>query len=642
MNTIVLDFETRSDVDLTSCGVYNYLASEAADIVCLGWKRKNGYPQLWTPGDPPPDFDPSNSTIYAHNAWFDYSVWNRLGVRLHGFKPWPIQNTVDTQALCGRFGLPMKLDKIGEVLRLKTRKDGRGKRLITLITQPPFKYTQQDIEDFYEYCLQDVETLEALIDALPATRLSKEEQEVWALTCKINETGLPIDRESVRQILSVTTRYAASQQELIPEITNGFLYSAKQTVKGVEWCKRNGVCIPDMKAETVAAFLGRGDLPEAVTKFLNLRQELSLSSVAKYAKLHALTTKDSRLHENLRYHAAATGRWGGMGFQAHNLPRAKIKGDIEEEIEKYFTFDIIEEDPLLSAKALLRSMIQAPEGRILHVADYSSIEYVLLMWQVRNVEALARFAEGKCQYKDMAADILGVPYEEITKSQRQFGKPIVLGCGYGLGAGGLIGYAEGYGVEMDVDDAEHAVGAFRKKYPEVPKFWYKGKDAAVAAIMNVGIPYTVKDNTFTAIIDRNKQAWLQLRLPSGRCLYYYEPELVEDKYGVAPSHMGIDSKTKQWVRQRLTPGRITENIIQALARDILAFGKMSLDRAGYDVVLSVHDEVVVEAPDEGATGNEEHFRKIVHHLTRLPDWAKKPLELPLRAEGFTARRYRKD
>jgi DNA polymerase len=215
---------------------------------------------------------------------------------------------------------------------------------------------------------------------------------------------------------------------------------------------------------------------------------------------------------------------------------------------------------------------------------------------------------------------------------------VILGCGYGLGWRGLREQAAGYGLYLSDDEAATYVNAYRTRYPLVPALWYRGRDAAVLAVQNPGREFTYKRNTFRCIRDRNSNSWLQLTLPSGRALYYNEPKLAEGAYGPELSAMGINPYSHKWQRLRIIPGRITENIIQALARDILVNGKIKCDEAGHKIIASIHDEIVFEVPDRGEN-NVDQLRELRDCMCDLPSWAE---GLPLRADGFIAKRFRKE
>lgn len=637
---VLIDFETESEVDLVKCGTTKYLAGKDADIVCCGVRYEDeDSTRLWVPGDNLLEVfkHPEEYSLYAYNAQFDMRVWNILGAKYY-FGRTKIEDWVDVMAICGRFTYPQSLGKVGEVLNLPVQKQKRGKQLIKKICVPPYEYSYQDLMEFHSYCKDDVNSMWELLNALPASQLSLEEQKVWELTCKINFTGLPIDMPAVKQIIRVTDAYKLDQNELLPDLTGGLITKATQTKRITQWIRAKGITIPNLQADTVEKMLDRLDLPEEVQTVLELRQEIGLSSTAKYKKLEDQYI-DGRIYDNLRYYKANTGRWGGQGFQMHNLPRSKVK-DADPIIAKFHDLSIIEDNPVKAAKSIVRGMIKAPEGKMLAAADYTGIENRGLAWIAEDEETLQLFRDGLDQYIEMATHIFGKPYDQITDEERQFGKVLILGCGYGLGWRGFIKTADGWGIYVTPERSQELVGTYRHRYKLVVQLWYACKSAAINAINSPGIPFRVKKVLFTCVKDRNNTRWLQLTLPSGRNLYYNNPLVEDGPYGAGVTAMGINPYTKKWMRLKVIPGRFVENIVQALSRDILVAGKLNLDEAGYKIIGSIHDEVLLELStvDLGP----HLYGTVLSHIYKLmcdaPTWAD---GLPLAAEGMIEKRYRK-
>ena len=257
---------------------------------------------------------------------------------------------------------------------------------------------------------------------------------------------------------------------------------------------------------------------------------------------------------------------------------------------------------------------------------------MLLLWGAVEEKQLQLIRDGFEHYKTFAANIYNIPYDEVDSKQRFLGKVGVLGAGYNAGGGAFLNFALGYGLDITFEQADSVIHLYRKAHKKVKDLWYQLKDCAIAAIEHKGLQYTYNGCAFKVVYDRNGGSWLRLRLPSGRSLVYNSPEVRADKYGLVPTHMGINSYTKQWTRLKLIPGRITENVCQALARDILAHAKLRLMDEGYKVIGSVHDEVLVEG------GKTLHPQEIIDIMTQLPDWCK---DLPLKATGYVSKRYKK-
>lgn len=632
MSLIGIDFETKSEVDLIKYGRTKYLAGRDADIICMGYKIDNYPTDIWLPGDPLPNFisDPIPHKFYAFNAQFDIGVWDILGPK-YNFMLTLFSQWTDVMALCGRFTYHQSLAQAGEDLELKVKKNPRGKALIKMICCPPYEYSGYDFREFLGYCKDDVNSIYEMLLALPASKLSKDEQEIWILTAKINNKGIPIDVSAVEQILRVTEAYKEEQNTLLPDLTNGSVTKATQTKRIVTWLRSKGLITPNLQAQTVENLLKRKDLSDDKRTVLELRQELGKSSTAKYAKLRELQHK-GRIYDNLRYYGANTGRWAGLGFQLHNLPRSKVT-DAQPIIDSFKDLSVIENNPIDAAKSIVRGMICAPKGKMICAADYSGIENRGLAWVAGDEATLELFRKDLNQYKDMASYLYRIPYGEEDEDQYYTSKQLVLGCGYGLGWRGFVKYMEGYGTPITDLVAQTGVNAWRTKYQKVVRFWYACRDAAINAITFPGKKFKVGMCIFRLVKDRNGTEWLQLTLPSGRNLYYNKPKIIDGKFGDEVSAMGINPYTKKWMRLSVIPGRFAENIVQALSRDILANGKLQLNDAGYDVIGSIHDEALLEVDEDN-----DCLDDVLRLICINPDWAK---GLPLKAEGMIEKRYRK-
>ena len=633
----LIDFETKSGLSLPVVGTKRYVNDPQADIVCMSWKLWDdlelGTTRLWTPGMKFPFYPKPYDQIYAFNIQFDYEVWHTLGMKYY-LPPFKLEQCVDVMALCGRYTYPQKLDFVARVLQLKVQKDRKGKALMNKICLPPFEYTRKDLADFYEYCVTDTDAMWELIKALPKDELDPKEQKIWVMTAKINRTGVPIDTRAVKRIREVTDYFKKKEMVKVSWVTDKVIQTVGQTKAIIMWAaNEKGVKMPNLQAETVQEFIDEDANPD-VTALLKLRQKLGRTSTAKYKRADE-QTYEGRIYDNLRYYAASPGRWGGMGFQIHNMPRAKVK-DPEATIRKFYDTSIVKGDPIFAAKALVRAMIKAPDGYVIQAADYSAIENVLLLWAAGEEKQLDLIRKGFSHYKTFAAAVYNISYDEVNDEQRFLGKTGVLGAGYNAAAGAFLKFAKGYGLDISYEKAEFVIRLFRQEHREIKKMWYSVKNCALAAIEHKGVTYGTNKCKFKCIFDRNGTTWLTIKLPSGRSLVYNSPEVRTDRFGPVPTHMGVNSYTNQWTRLKLIPGRITENIIQALARDILAHGKLRLMEEGFNVIGSIHDEVLCEEK-EGCV--KTPLDKMINVMCELPAWC---TDLPLTATGFTAKRFRKD
>jgi DNA polymerase bacteriophage-type len=360
--------------------------------------------------------------------------------------------------------------------------------------------------------------------------------------------------------------------------------------------------------------------PDAI-KVLRLRQQASKSSTAKLDALAEQVSPDGRLRYCYTFMGAArTGRWAGSGPQPHNFPRKPVKiGGLEVD---------------------LRAAFRAPKGKKLVVCDLGAIENRVLGW-ISGCDAILKvFRDKRDPYIDFATRLYHVPYEQVTKEQRQMAKPAVLGCGYGLGAGedkvdkngdsyrsGLWGYAAAMGIEMSQAEAAQAVKVFRSAYPEVQSFWRAIENAVVTALINPG-----KGVPCGQLLVGSNDDRMVIVLPSKRRLHYLRPLLQKGEWSDGSPKMditfeGLNGTTKQWCRERTYGSRLTENVVQAISRDVLAHGLIAADAAGFEIVGHCHDEIISLAPARGLLGLEE----LRNCMVTQPDWAK---DLPLAADGY--------
>ena len=642
---IVIDFETYSPVPIDA-GSYKYMAHPDADIICMAYKVNDERTRIWLPGQQLPEEFVTDDQIYAHNALFDYLAWHIIGHEKYGFPEIGLKFWIDTQALANRYSLPGGLAKVGNVLGVEVQKSKTGTALIKKISCPlgdgsrpilGIDFSYDDFEDYQTYCELDVDSTYYLVKALPANTLAPLEQKYWELTQRMNMQGLPVDVDSADKILSYIEGYVEEMTRRVPEITDGKVTKITQVKRVVDYLGSRGIEVSNLQAATVEALLTT-DLPDDVKELLELRQAIGRSSTAKYRKIKEMEIH-GRVYNNLHYYGTSTGRWAGRGFQLHNLPRASVKRP-EEFIERFNNFEPVD-DPVNIAKALIRPMIKAEEGTSLIVSDYKSIENRLLAWVARDENALELFRTGEDQYKDMASFMYRKNVSMVTDQERQIGKIIILGCGYGMGAKRFVETAKTWGVHLSQSEALVAVNSYRDRYSLVKKLWYKLKDCAVSAIQYPGRTYEYNDCTFRVVKCRSNNRWLVLGLPSGRNLFYMDPYLSEDTYGLVPGHYGTNPYTKKWDRLKLIPGRITENVIQALARDIMANGLLQIQKHMPEVTLigTVHDEAIGEIDklhiQDTTVTTIDVFNR---HLCHIPEWAE---GLPLEAEGWIGRRYKK-
>jgi len=450
MTKVWFDFETYSAVDIKKEGGYKYSVDDSTNVICLAWAIDDGPVNLWTPAKEAPvellDAVFANAKMYAHNIMFDQRIWNNIMVEHFSWPYLPLENCVDTKALCAVYSLPLSLDKAGDAMKIKMPKQKAGKALIRLLCVPNKKggqplphdpVYQAKFREFFEYCKRDVEAMRELVKALPRDELIPIEQQIWELTVEMNTTGLPIAFDEVVAIREYLTKYIDQEMHQVPKLTIGQIDKVTQTVAITNWINEQGYPLKDLTVASVEEALDDPKCAGNIRRLLELRQELGKSSVAKFNKLIDQVVEHASgqhwVYDNLEYHGAGPGRWSGRGFQMHNLPRYKLK-DPEPYIQKFLNKEPIE-DPVSVAKGLIRPMIKAPPQYTLYVLDYDSIENKVLHWLADDWDTITDFKAGVDQYKTMASARYKVAYDEVSKGQRQMGKVIILGC---IAAGTLV------------------------------------------------------------------------------------------------------------------------------------------------------------------------------------------------------------
>lgn len=638
MANVYFDIETKSNVDLAKVGLYNYVNATQAEILMIAYRVGiNSKTELWLPrGSNAPDVfkNPSEHTFYAMNIQFDRTFINKHGGK-YGCGFLDVSNCIDVMALTARYGFPKSLDYAGEVM-VGVGKDTAGKTLIDKITQPPWQYSIEEFNRFVNYCISDVDLMCKIIEELPSDRLDSFEQQIWEDTVKINETGIPVDVISAQRIYSIVQRYIEEETEELPELTDYKIRTVNQTIAIKEWINEQGGDLIDLSKETVNDVLRRN--PEWMTPeikaVLALRSMLGKSSIAKYKKIIDQSYQ-GRMYNNFVYFGGHTGREAGRGFQMQNLPREKVS-DPEKEIEKFFDMSILKFNPVRSAKALIRSMIKTSKTTTLGVRDYSAIEFRVILWLANETDALERIRNGEKTYRIFAAQLYKLMPDKVSSEQRNFGKTAVLGCGFGLTAAGLHKQCIAYGIDVTYDECEMAVNHYRTIYSNVTLMWKAYFDAVTFAISDPGNSYKCYKCNFKYVRDRNNYMWLVVTLPSDRNMYYFEPEVDIDGYWKEITYWGLKGTTKKWTQLDLHRGKLTENIVQAIARDILMDGRRRLLNNGHKVIASIHDENIIEMP---LSSYQSDFDDMKRTMEQSPYWAK---DLPLATTGYIERRYKKD
>ena len=669
---ITIDFETRSEANLMSCGAYAYSIHPTTDILCLSYKIPGGKKGRWnrTDKNPPQElFDAiadelDDFMVEAHNMFFELCIWMNIGVKKYGWPPLDMSRLACSAAKAAMHALPRALGNAGAALKLKIQKDKRGEELIKKLSYPrkPTKADPREwlmegddeetdalFEEFYDYCDADVDAEEELSEALPD--LPPDERRIWLLDQKINWRGFYADIPLAKAAMECLEVLEKDITKDIFNLTDGFVDRATKRNDILMYCDLEGYPMKNLQAGTVEKMLAAGGLPKNIERLLKLRQLGGRSSAKKFVKFVEMADpKDNCIRGTLMYHGASTGRWTGKGVQTQNLIRGIFKNleEIEECIALVEAKDIEGlrskyENPVEAIASIVRSCITARPGYDLFVADYSSIEARVLVWLADDEDALEVFHSGEDIYIDMANDIFSMEPEEFEKLEsdvawfrRFIGKLAILGLGYQMGPPRFQKEAwEKANLRLDDAFCKRVVYTYRDKYHKVVKLWNKTEKAAIRAVLKkrgpdnpciVGkVKYYVLDN------------FLCCELPSGRCIRYHRPGLQRYVWNGEPklrlTYWGVHPMSKQYTKLDTYGGSLVESICQGVARDIMSYAALDVDAAGYGILTSVHDELVSER--EKGLGCIKEYEDL---LCNIPAWAE---GCPIAAEGWKGKRYKK-
>jgi DNA polymerase len=688
------DTETISACDLKAHGTHRYASDPSTEIMVLQWALDDGEPVVedLTGRKPPSDAflalatDPDVLFVF-HNAMFDRTLIRHCwGIDV------PVERWYDTMIQAMSHGLPGALDKIGAILKLNAdeAKDKRGRELIQLFCKPrPKSSTLRratrethpvEWQEFLEYSRQDIVAMRAIGTRLPKWNYSpgSPEHKLWHLDQRINDRGFRVDLDLANAAVDAV---AVEQKRLKAEITDqtdGQVQNASKRDQLLKYILAEyEVELPDMKADTLRRRLEDPELPEAVKLLISIRLEATKTSTAKYAALLKATSGDGRLRNTLQFAGAVrTARWAGRIFQPQNLPRPTpgFDGEAQDDVVeclKHNALDLFYTDVMQQTSNCIRGCIIAPPGKKLVVADLSNIEgrgLAFLAGEAWKLRAFADYDAGKGPdlYVAAYARAFNVDHKTVEKWMRQIGKVMELGLGYEGGVAAFLTFAAVYNMDLDaladavyktapveaLQDAQGMWGWARKKnrtlglpeqvyvacevlkrawrnaHPQTVALWAAAGDSVREAIRNPGQTFPIGEH-LRARVDG---AWLRIRLPSGRYLCYLEAKVADDGQ---ISYAGVNQYTRQWGRIKTYGGKLVENCTQAFARDVMAHNMELIDQVGYEIVLSVHDELITEAPDM----EEYSVDHLSSMLAAVPPWA---AGIPLAAAGFECTRYRKE
>jgi len=649
---IYIDFETRSEVDIKKSGAWVYSLHPSTEILCLAVKyRDDSDPAivytdiekmtrqtslLWQAIE-------EGAKVEAHNAFFEKAIWHNIMVKRYGWPEIKPEQWRCSASVAAYHALPRSLGGAGKILGLSTIKDDEGKRVMLQLSKPKPRvggfFEQQEypekFQTLYDYCKSDVEAEYAIANKLGG--LPNRELKVWQLDQKINERGVHIDIDAVNKSLKILGEYSEKLEKELDILTEGKITTVGQRARILEWCKERGEELPGLtKADVEQALKTVKDAK--VKRVLEIRQALSKTSTAKYEAMKNSTAPDGRIRDVLMYHGASTGRWSGKLVQFQNLPRGSIK-DMATAIKlikqgSASSIEMLTDDVMGFMSSAIRGMVCAPQGKKLLVADFAAIEARVLGWLAGSEKMLNQFRNGEDLYKDMASNIYRVDVKDVTAEQRQLGKAAILGAGYGMGAPKFYETCLSWGIKVHEGLAKTAINTYRQTYHHVRQLWYDQEKAAHTAVRTGNRVECGKTIWFM------QDDFLKCQLPSGRCLHYYKPELKmkQNDWGESIELSYLAEKMGKAFRNGTYGGKLVENITQAVARDLMADAMLRIEDEGFNIVLSVHDELVAEVPNNVQWHNKNPLEWFCNLMAATPNWAK---DCPVAAEGWEGINYKK-
>ena len=670
---IDFDFETRSLADIKEVGAMKYAEHPSTEILMVSHmiEEESSRVYQWNPffsrhRRPISMLKHANDPtcfFRAFNSEFEFWIWELVATRQLGWPRVPNNRFYDAMGQSCAMAFPAKLETAAEHCRSRVKKKDSGTALITFFSLPkpgttefrsPYKYKEKFFE-FIDYNNYDTKSQVGVMNRTKV--LSQSEQDIMFLTEKMNQRGIPIDMEFVEGALNMVhiaqkRMDRAARAILKKRKSVGVFHSLSQRDAVKTWINEEClVDIPDMKKETLRNWLDEGlvDDDDAET-IIKMRLQHAKSSTAKYRTMFAQTDVHGFIHGFIKYYIARTGRWGGRGMQIQNFPKPgkmlpKIKAENYEEFVEVIAEAITHEDTdwlidyfpdLMEMLAgYLRLAICAPEGYEFISADYSQIEARIVLWVAGSKLGMRDFSgEGKV-YEAMAGTIYNRDAAKIGKDslERFIGKQTVLGSGFGMGWKKFVTSCWDVAqIRVDDETAQKAIDGYRKRYHEVPKLWKAAEKAAIEAVNNPGIKVKVNKH----ISYKMKGKHLYCKLPSGRELCYPFAQVKQEPYYKTTTdklfYEGFDFK-RRWKLIDTWGGKLVENFVQAMARDIMAHGMMTTERKGYKTCFSVHDESA--ALVKLGFGSVKQYERL---LCILPDWAE---GCPVAAEGWHGKRYRK-
>ena len=670
-----IDYESRSKIKLKNHGLDKYAQHPSTQPLMLAYAFDDAEPKLWKiwTGEKMPDelrngLHDSETLKCAWNFNFEKDVTEHcLGITI------PLDQWFDPSILCAYMSLPIGLDRASKALGLIEKKIHQvgPKRGIKMFSEPckqlkrvlkkdpnaPTEYFKdwnshpEDWEIWCQYCLQDVraerEAWHALISY--ACPMTPEEFRAWQLDQRMNDRGVYIDEAYVTNAKKLAELEA---EEILGEIkAHTGLDNPGSRDQLIEWLQERGYPYDSLDKEHIAeALTHKSTLKPLAIEILELKQKLGGSAYKKLESILDRMGVDKRLRDQFIYHGAHTGRWAGRGVQLQNLFKpdrnvtmydwGKKAPDDEKRRLDIYTRAIrhgkkiySQFTPMNLVASTIRSAFIATPGHKLTVGDLAQIESRVLACLARCKSMMDAYANGRDLYKECMATQLCIPMDEVTSAMRDKGKIQILGCGFGMGWEKFIEHAAKSNIELNEKESKACVYGFRETYPEIPELW-KEFNAAVIKAVKSNICVYVKG----CIVDGRDTRVLKIKLPSGRALHYFNPYVnTSMKFGRPLEQVSYTQYDSKGVKvSDLYGGLIVENVVQAIARDLLLNGMFEAEKAGFILIMTIHDEIVCESPLESKL----NLDTLLHCMCIVPEWAE-GMGLVLKAEGYEGVYYKK-
>lgn len=650
-----IDIETRSSIDIGKAGAYRYAQSPDFGILLLSYQYDNNPVEIidLAQGERMPDWlvcglqDPT-VVKHAYNAAFEWYCLNRAGYKT------PIEQWRCTMAHGLYCGYTAGLEATGKAIGLPQDKQklAVGKALIRYFCVPckptkanggrKWNLPQHDPgkwELFKEYCKQDVVTEREILRRLNLFPMPEQEEKLWQMDVLMNAFGVRVDTGLIEGALYIDSLSTQNLTEKAVAITG--LQNPNSTQQLLGWLRDNGADATNLQKATVAGLLGQ-DNTEAVKRLLEIRQQLSKTSIKKYVAMEHAKCEDDRIRGLTQYYGAnRTGRWAGRMVQMQNLPRNYLKTlDYARETVKkknHAGLQLLYGNVPDTLSQLIRTAFIPSEGHKFVVADFSAIEARVIAWLAGEQWVNDVFATHGKIYEATAAQMFGVPVEKIVKgnpeySLRQKGKVATLALGYQGGVNSLISMGA-LKNGLSEEELPDIVRRWRAANRRICDLWYSIEQAALTAMQSAQ-PQAIQNLIFALEGDViYGQSFLTVQLPSGRKLFYAKPFLKENQFGKLALHYYGVGQSKKWGVESTYGGKLTENIVQAIARDCLAETLLRIGARDLQVVFHVHDEVIIDAPMEVSVD------EICSLMAEPIPWAP---GLVLRGAGFENNYYMKD